>query len=1484
MSRLMLAACAAALALGCAPRDPDRGQGAGAASEGSEAAAQMAAKPPVVKPDVDPDAPKKKTIRPPVAAEEAPPASPRLADLPPVADLSQKIATHFEGNVTRRIYVQVDKPLYKPGETIWIKGWDLKARDLAGPDGVEDALYELVSPKGAVVLRKRVAQAKGRSTNDFVLPEGVQGGMYEVRLRARDGETAEREIIVSTYEPPRVKKKLEFVRKAYGAGDEVTATIEIKRPTGEPLGGKTLRGLVTLDGQQLPPVTVTTNDDGGGMVRFQLPGEIEKGDALLTVLVEDGGVTESVTRRVPIILKKLQFSAFPEGGALVEGLPSRVYFEAKNTIGKPADVAGRVVDDQGNAVAKFESYKNGLGRFEFTPSTGRTYKIEITRPVGVTEQYPMPVAEEKGCVLRTFDDLDGQAEALRAAVRCDSPRTVIVTGMLRDRLIDAAAVAVPVDAPAVVYLKSEEAGLNAARGVARVTVFDEALKPLAERVVMRNRRAGLQVKIAPSADRYVPRAQAALEVTTTGPDGAPVPAELALSVVDDTVISFADDKKGHMLSQVLLQPEVPGKIEEPKFYFDLKEEKSAVAMELLMGTRGWRRFDWQRVKNPPPPQPELSALFGDAVGEGAGFGGLGVRGVGRGGGGRAVGGIGLGRIGVKGRGAGPGAARRPRRARPRPAPPPAAAPVAAAAAPKPDGVMANQAPPRPAAKPMPAVPRPAEDPAPIMARREAPRMEEQDEAEAEPPFDRADRKRALDDLATGADRDWAGAEKAKVAGNIRGNSGWAAPVAPIRVFPAPDYPLEYDGPRTDFRETIHWAPTVRTGPDGKATVTFHLSDAITSFRVFAEGAGGSMVGRAEKVITSSLPFSMAIKLPVEVSQGDTLELPLILTNEQKNALPVSLASDFGEGLTLQKPVTLSEPALAPEARHSLYYPLEVTAVRGRSDVKLAANAGGLKDEFVRQVRIEPLGFPQLAESGGTLSKDGLSMNFDFSAATAGTFDATLKLYPSPIATMTGGLAGIVRQPSGCFEQTSSSNYPNVMVLRYLQANDVADPALVARTNGFIEKGYNRLVGYETKQKGYEWFGSSPPHEALTAYGILQFLDMKRVYGGVDDAMITRTVNYLKGRRDGKGGFQRNAKALDSFGRASPEVTDAYITWAVAEAGLGAEFEAEVAAQAKRGNTTKDAYLLGLAANTMLAMPARADAGKAMAARLAGMQGADGAWTGADHSITRSSGKNLHIETTSLAMLALMSAGGHEDAVRKAVDWLNQNRGGFGQWGATQATVLALEAMTTYAENSRATKGAGTVSVVVDGKVVASRAYAAGHRDPIEFEDLGRFLTPAKHTIELRLDGADRLPFSMAVEYRAENPESHPEAAVAVKTTLGRESVPVGEAVRLMAEIRNVTDQGQPMTLARVGFPGGLTYQTWQLKELKEKGVIAFYETRPREVILYFRDLAPGAVKQVPIDLVAQVPGRFTGPASTAYLYYTDDKKHWAPGLVVSVTR
>jgi hypothetical protein len=69
---------------------------------------------------------------------------------------------------------------------------------------------------------------------------------------------------------------------------------------------------------------------------------------------------------------------------------------------------------------------------------------------------------------------------------------------------------------------------------------------------------------------------------------------------------------------------------------------------------------------------------------------------------------------------------------------------------------------------------------------------------------------------------------------------------------------------------------------------------------------------------------------------------------------------------------------------------------------------------------------------------------------------------------------------------------------------------------------------------------------------------------------------------------------------------------------------------------------------------------------------------------------------------------------------------------------------------------------------------------------------------------------------------------------------------------------------------------------KEKGLIAAWETRGRELILYWRDLSPKQKIEVPVDLICRVPGEYSGPASRAYLYYNADLKDWVQPLKMTI--
>src|SRR5438132_7732349 len=93
------------------------------------------------------------------------------------------------------------------------------------------------------------------------------------------------------------------------------------------------------------------------------------------------------------------------------------------------------------------------------------------------------------------------------------------------------------------------------------------------------------------------------------------------------------------------------------------------------------------------------------------------------------------------------------------------------------------------------------------------------------------------------------------------------------------------------------------------------------------------------------------------------------------------------------------------------------------------------------------------------------------------------------------------------EQTSSSAYPNILVVDYVKKARVASPALLLKAEQYLNVGYQKLLTFERPGGGFDWWGSGPPLVWLSAYGLQEFNDMARVYP-VDPGVIQRTQAWL----------------------------------------------------------------------------------------------------------------------------------------------------------------------------------------------------------------------------------------------------------------------------------------------------------------------------------------------------------------------------------------
>ncbi len=741
----------------------------------------------------------------------------------------------------------------------------------------------------------------------------------------------------------------------------------------------------------------------------------------------------------------------------------------------------------------------------------------------------------------------------------------------------------------------------------------------------------------------------------------------------------------------------------------------------------------------------------------------------------------------------------------------------------------------------------------------------------------------------------------KMAERSRKNIGWANQMnsqfyAP-RQFYAPKYEADQAIPdnnlRTDFRKTVFFAPKLEVGRNGKATVEFYNTDAISTFRATVEGIStGGEIGRSEQRFFTQMPFSMDVKVPVNLLTGDRLAFPLALTNNTEKAINGKLSVTMPAGFSLVKnqPETVT---LKPGESATIYPEYIVglasdstklgspSGVRGH-EMQVSFEANGIADAFTQALKVQPRGFPVDLVFGGN-NKDK-TFKIPVSNVVEGSLSATFTVHPSVLSDLTTGMERMLGQPNGCFEQTSSTNYPNILVINLLKTTGNSNPELEAKANGFLDFGYKRLKTFEINGGGFDWFATPPAHEALTAYGLMEFVDMKSVYP-VEQDLIDRTARWLLTRRDGKGGWLSSKQGAHSWQQPNP-VSSAYITWAMTEAGYGQNVATEMTHTLADARETQDPYIVALTAKSLLNLGDRR--AEEMLAILTKSQAADGSWTGKTMSMTHSTGKNLTVETTALATLAFLAnadaaeggASGAEMAVvNKAVAFLAGAKTQYG-FGSTQGTVLALKALVANARNMKKNMG-GEVQLFVNGKSVGSRKFSANESNALTFNGLEQYFTEGKNEVKVKFAEGDALPYDLSVKYSTTLPYSNPDCKLALSTTLGTgekgfpSGVRGGEIVRLSTTLTNLDQAAVPNPIAIVGIPAGLSVQPWQVKQMQERGLFDFYEIKDSYVVFYFRGMEGGEAKNLNLDLKADVPGEYEAPASAAWLYYSNDAVVWS---------
>ncbi|MFP4344384.1 MAG: MG2 domain-containing protein [Anaerolineales bacterium] len=709
-----------------------------------------------------------------------------------------------------------------------------------------------------------------------------------------------------------------------------------------------------------------------------------------------------------------------------------------------------------------------------------------------------------------------------------------------------------------------------------------------------------------------------------------------------------------------------------------------------------------------------------------------------------------------------------------------------------------------------------------------------------------------------------------------------------------------------FGETMAWLPELVTEGDGTLHLDLPLYDNITTWRLTALAhSQEGQLGTGTFGLRVFQDFFVDFDLPYALTQNDEVSLPVAVYNylEQPQSVRLVLEEEPWFELLGEAEQTLEIGAGDVTV---VRFPIRVTAAQGRFRPTVWAYGEQMSDATTatHDVIIVPDGKKLELSWSGRL-EESIAQTVEIpEAIVPGTARIAVKVYPGIVSQVVEGMDAILQMPYGCFEQTSSVTYPNVLVLDYMATTEQTTPEIQMKAEQYINLGYQRLTTFEVPGGGFSLFGDAPADRMLTAYGLMEFTDMAGVFP-VDENFVDRAARWLLVQQNEDGSWENDQglvheQSWSNLGNARVPVT-AYVTWSLVHAGYGDEpgVQQGLAYVREHAHEMDDPYALALVANVLVAADPEGDFTAQTLDRLADMAQVDGEvafWASEVATMMGSQGLTGSLETTALAAYAFLSADAHPDLANKALNYLIQQKDPQGTWYSTQATILALKALlksvTVGAERTNA-----TVTVTFDGGreravEVTPETYDVVHL--LTFDDV----TPGTHEVALEVAGEGQLMAQITAVYYlpwSELPETMlQDDLLEIDVVYDRTDLAVDDVVEVEVTVA-LKEEGSSVEWALVdlGTPPGFTALTEALQgrvnhdlDLPEDypgGRVKRFETTGRQLLVYLADLEYGEPLTFGYQLRARFPVKAQIPASQAYDYYNPDVAGTQTPTIITVT-
>ncbi|CAN9511030.1 unnamed protein product [Ophioblennius macclurei] len=473
------------------------------------------------------------------------------------------------------------------------------------------------------------------------------------------------------------------------------------------------------------------------------------------------------------------------------------------------------------------------------------------------------------------------------------------------------------------------------------------------------------------------------------------------------------------------------------------------------------------------------------------------------------------------------------------------------------------------------------------------------------------------------------------------------------------------------------------------------------------------------------------------------------------------------------------------------------------------------------------------------------------------------------------LDGLLRMPYGCGEQNMALLAPNIYILEYLKGTQQLTPAIMEKASNFLTSGYQRQLNYKHWGGAYSTFGYGAGNTWLTAFVLRSFAKAKSfIY--IDSAQIKESSRWLDSVQKENGCFQQFGKLFNNRmkGGVSDEVTlSAYITAAFLEMNVSLDNPVLVKSLSclkESLNDLSNTYTTALMAY-VFTLAGDVDIRDRLLQHLDSVAIREGGFLHWSQKATETSA-SLSVEISSYVLMAKLSASPTVDDLGYAssiVRWLTGQQNSYGGFSSTQDTVVALQALALYSTLVFSPEGSSTVTLQAPSGLLM---FEVNPDNKLLYQE--NALQDVTGKFKLEVKGSACASVQVSLHYNIPTPTDT--TSLSVEVTAKANCTNPSHQPKLTLELKSLysgPENTTNMVILDIKVLSGFVPDSNSLHRLREAFLVDRVDHKEDHVLVYLRELPKEMSVNHHLHLVQELPVQNLKPAVVhIYDYYQPSDK------------